>query len=60
VQANGQSVPPAATSVAAVPVEPRATAPINGDLLPALDPAARVDNAKPRAAPRRAPLPLKA
>ncbi|RAR66117.1 cellulose biosynthesis protein BcsE [Paraburkholderia unamae] len=60
VQANGQSVPPAATSVAAAPVEPRATAPINGDLLPALDPAARADNAKPRAAPRRAPLPLKA
>jgi len=74
VQANGQTVPPAAASAIAPgsataaaietavpePAVPDNIAPINGDLLPALDAAARTDNAKPRAAPQRAPLPLKA
>ncbi|MEX3694246.1 cellulose biosynthesis protein BcsE [Paraburkholderia sp. BR14312] len=74
VQANGQTVPPAAASAIASgsataattetavpePAVPVNFAPINGDLLPALDAAARTDNAKPRAAPQRAPLPLKA
>ncbi|QGZ59882.1 cellulose biosynthesis protein BcsE [Paraburkholderia acidiphila] len=65
VQANGQTVPPtpsanAPAATAAAPATPGNIAPIHGDLLPALDAAARTDLAKPRAAPQRAPLPLKA
>jgi cellulose biosynthesis protein BcsE len=60
VQANGQTVPPAAATSLAASAPPVAVAPVTGSLLPALDAAARADNAIPRAAPRRAPLPLKA
>ena len=68
VQANAQTVPPATTSALApgaattttATAAPGNIAPISGDLLSALDPAAGTDNAKPRAAPQRAPLRLKA
>ncbi|SDC45625.1 cellulose biosynthesis protein BcsE [Paraburkholderia lycopersici] len=65
--APGRANGPTAQPVAAVPDapdtpagSPEPAAPIAGGLLPALETAARHDSAKPRAAPRRAPLPLKA
>jgi cellulose biosynthesis protein BcsE len=69
--ANGQTVPtaagsPATSTAPAAPVtppEPAApgvVAAASGGLLPALNAVALNDSAKPRAVPRRAPLPLKA